>query len=737
MVGAAPSGLELAAARVPGPDAEPAPIATPVAIPPVAIPPVTAALVDPPVALPPVALEAAPVVVDAAVTAPMAAIPAPQASAQRARWEALADALDLDDEPDASVPPPTMIIRPRRAQTDPALPIAGFGSSPGTPVPGTPVPGTPVPGTPVPTGPRTPDPWELPPPVREPTLIIAEPGPGSAATASATRTPPVASLEPLAVARAAAIERAFDRSAAAGAVSATHLAVDGIPELGETSELDLTERHADGRWISAPSVRPVTDHGELDRDDALGDDLDDLSVDGPADLADVSGSHPVVAPRAPVEPPPPSGGGFARELREKMSLMAERLFHGKAQSAPAQVAVGPAHDHHTEIDLAAIGEAPHVPVATQVFDQVGDTFSTPDQVVSTQVGHERTGESGALVRGECDAATLIARLATAGFTGRLVVRRGPVEKSVAFDAGRPVFASSNVDTDRMGQLLVREGKITAEQYGRADAAVRETGRRMGEILVDRGYLKRRELLPAVRRHVEDILYSIFAWTEGDYRIVAGDGAPAERIRVSRDPSALVLEGVRRKFDRATLEHLIGAPATVIEVIDRDRLAAVIGAAELAAEERAALTAFDGKVDLATAARQAGAPLHVAYALAWALVVLGVATAHRAAGPVEDDGPGMVGETDLAIDRERVRARHALVADADYFALLGVRKDATGFEIRRAYEAARKDFAAETFPPDLRGELAGELAEIALVLDEAHQVLQDDRLRADYLAHLVD
>jgi hypothetical protein len=34
-----------------------------------------------------------------------------------------------------------------------------------------------------------------------------------------------------------------------------------------------------------------------------------------------------------------------------------------------------------------------------------------------------------------------------------------------------------------------------------------------------------------------------------------------------------------------------------------------------------------------------------------------------------------------------RARWQLVTEADYFALLGVRRDATAFEIRRAYQAA--------------------------------------------------
>jgi preprotein translocase subunit Sec63 len=118
-------------------------------------------------------------------------------------------------------------------------------------------------------------------------------------------------------------------------------------------------------------------------------------------------------------------------------------------------------------------------------------------------------------------------------------------------------------------------------------------------------------------------------------------------------------------------------------------------------------------------------------------VLGLAIARRTDAEIPDESAALVGETDLAIDRERVRARWQLVTDADYFALLGVRRDATGFEIRRAYQSARRDFAADCFPGDLRRELARELDDIAHVLDEAFRVLRDDHLRQTYLANLLD
>jgi hypothetical protein len=288
----------------------------------------------------------------------------------------------------------------------------------------------------------------------------------------------------------------------------------------------------------------------------------------------------------------------------------------------------------------------------------------------------------------------------------------------------------------LGELLYREGKITHAQYMHSKSLVAESGRRMGEVLVELGYLKRRELYPAVRRHVEDIIYSLFAWDTGTYRISVDERATTERIRLARHPEAVVLEGIRRKLDRHVLERLVGPPSTVLELHDRERLAGLAAAIELTTEERAALAAVDGQADLPVIARAAGLPVPAVLPLAWALIVLGYATARRDTAEAPEE-TSQVGESDLAIDRERVRARWQLVAEADYFALLGVRRDATSFEIRRAYEAARRDFAAEGFPGELRHELARELDDIATVLDEAFRVLRDDPLRREYLAHLVD
>jgi DNA-binding NarL/FixJ family response regulator len=656
---------------------------------------------------------------------------------QRRRWSTLADSIveapeDLEDdedivdvtdaaipidEPDDAPMPPPLIIRPRRQ-----------------------------------TGDHEARPWEDPePPAREPTLILRDP-PDDAPIADSWNgtphsrlpegTPSVQILPPISRTRTGPEDDSV--------VMAERGATDGEDRWSEPMPLaEMLDRDSDRETGGAQSVAEQDAARARDEVDELGDELglgeDAGRREGRLEvLDDLPDTGPPVPPSALGE-----GRDFARQLREKMSMMAQRLFQGGADAkAPSQADLSPRHDHHTEIDLSSLGDEMPLGGGVTEIERAAPRSEARDLVTSpgswdTQVRERGLPENGEIVRGVSDAAMLLARMFAQGATGRVGFRRGASEHNesgdivVFFDQGRPVFASSSEVRDRMGGLLVREGKITATQYERCQTVVAESGRRMGEILVDFGYLKRRELLPAVRRHVEDIVYSLFGWDRGHYHITIDEQPSGERIRLSRHPASLVLEGIRRKFDRATLDRLVGPPSTVIEVRDRERLGGIVNMGDLAPEERAALAAIDNHADLAHVARTASVDIADLLPLAWGLCVLGLATARRTDTEVHDESTALVGETDLAIDRERVRARWQLVTDADYFALLGVRRDATTFEIRRAYQSARRDFASDCFPTDLRRELAQELDDIANVLDEAFRVLRDDRLRNTYLSNLIE
>jgi DnaJ domain len=82
-------------------------------------------------------------------------------------------------------------------------------------------------------------------------------------------------------------------------------------------------------------------------------------------------------------------------------------------------------------------------------------------------------------------------------------------------------------------------------------------------------------------------------------------------------------------------------------------------------------------------------------------------------------------------RRAVLLRRALVDEGDYFAFLGVPRQATGYAIRSAYLELRRQFAPERAVA-ATSDLVDDLALIGEVLDEAYEVLGDSTKRERYL-----
>jgi len=87
--------------------------------------------------------------------------------------------------------------------------------------------------------------------------------------------------------------------------------------------------------------------------------------------------------------------------------------------------------------------------------------------------------------------------------------------------------------------------------------------------------------------------------------------------------------------------------------------------------------------------------------------------------------------DVQALRAQVKVRLSLVQEGDYFALLGVPRTATAYEIRRAYLELRRAFEPTRALTAATADLADDLKLIVEVLDEAHDVLRDQVRRERY------
>ena len=139
---------------------------------------------------------------------------------------------------------------------------------------------------------------------------------------------------------------------------------------------------------------------------------------------------------------------------------------------------------------------------------------------------------------------LLRELQVAGATGILSLTSSRVRKALYFMAGKVVFASSNVAGDRLGEVLLREEKITREQNDLSLRALAR-GKRQGRVLVEMDALSPDDLWSAVQSQVREIVFGVFRWGEGQFHFEESALPERERITVDLDVTALVLGGLRR------------------------------------------------------------------------------------------------------------------------------------------------------------------------------------------------
>lgn len=140
-------------------------------------------------------------------------------------------------------------------------------------------------------------------------------------------------------------------------------------------------------------------------------------------------------------------------------------------------------------------------------------------------------------------ADVLAALYRSGRTGALRVEKGVFLKTLYVQDGQVAYASSNAQSDRLGEVLVRHGLLTPEQLD--DAMKRlQPDVSLGKVLVQLGYLSPKELVQGAHLQVAAVVDSLFQWTEGTYHFMEGP-LPKQVVNLHIPLPALVLEYTAR------------------------------------------------------------------------------------------------------------------------------------------------------------------------------------------------
>ncbi|RKX19902.1 MAG: hypothetical protein DRP51_06600 [Candidatus Zixiibacteriota bacterium] len=132
-------------------------------------------------------------------------------------------------------------------------------------------------------------------------------------------------------------------------------------------------------------------------------------------------------------------------------------------------------------------------------------------------------------------------------TGTLGIQNDDDIVMVYFREGRITYGYGPRQTSHIGQLLSDSGKISAGQLEDAISyqSATDVTKRLGRILVEKKYVTRDDLNEAVKRQVEELIYSLLTWEHGSFKFYDNQYPTDEEIMVDLSVENVILEGLRR------------------------------------------------------------------------------------------------------------------------------------------------------------------------------------------------
>src|SRR5260221_4726863 len=180
-------------------------------------------------------------------------------------------------------------------------------------------------------------------------------------------------------------------------------------------------------------------------------------------------------------------------------------------------------------------------------------------------------------------------------SGKLVLSHDALERTIHWKDGEIVFATSNSPEHSLGQFLLRNGKITQDQYEESKRRVTAQTRH-GKLLVQMGALSPKDLWWGVKHQVLDILYGLFGWKGGSFTFLdSTDELANERIVLSINTSSVIMEGIRRLDEYARIKEKITSLEMVFVKVPG--AAPDFGEFDMSASEIEVYNNIDGKLTI--------------------------------------------------------------------------------------------------------------------------------------------
>ena len=151
-------------------------------------------------------------------------------------------------------------------------------------------------------------------------------------------------------------------------------------------------------------------------------------------------------------------------------------------------------------------------------------------------------------------------------TGMLSLKRQTQKKEIYFKEGNIIYAtSSNTEEELLGNLLIRLGKLSQIELEEVLKAHSTTGKMIGAIIVEMGFLKKEQLEEYLKLQIEEIVYNLFSWKEGDFNFQEGKEPAEGQIITNLNTMNVIMEGTRKIDEIVEMQKILPKDNMILSI----------------------------------------------------------------------------------------------------------------------------------------------------------------------------
>ncbi len=247
-------------------------------------------------------------------------------------------------------------------------------------------------------------------------------------------------------------------------------------------------------------------------------------------------------------------------------------------------------------------------------------------------------------------------------TGKILLRRRQVEKTILMRDGAVIRAQSNVDSEKLGQILLKRNLVSSWDLEIALGQSKELKKRLGQALVGMSAIKEPVLNNTLVSQTRDIIFSLVDWEDGEFDLHQVEESDSEIYFDQLYTPEIILQGMRRISNIVLLLRPLGDLQGTLKLasdyLEKTRRVALL------TEEKSILALLNKQTSLKELIKSSGMEKLAVYRSVAALMAVDVVLQDDGNGPgkVLDSGAVSLNTSSLPATRRAVRGQRNLLGE---------------------------------------------------------------------------